>query len=83
MIRAKNFKIKAEFVYDFKQHIKTVSTFRFAGNPTIDNNGDLLIDFNVETSEDSNKVNEWFNKIYELEKSRILPKKKWYQRLFN
>lgn len=83
MIKSINFKVKKEFIADFKEAIKSISSFRFLTNPVLKEDSYYLIDYSVKTNSDNLKVNEWFNKIYELEQSRILPKKKWYQRLFN
>lgn len=83
MIKGINFKVKKEFIRDFKEAIKSISSFRFLTNPILKENSYYLIDYSVKTNSDNNKLNEWFNKIYELEKSRILPKKKWHQILFN
>lgn len=83
MIKGINFKVKKEFIQDFKEVIKSIPSFRFLTNPTLKEDSYYLIDYSVKTNSDNLKVNEFFNKIYELEQSKILPKKKWYQRLFS
>ena len=74
-----NGKIKEEFIGEFKELIKTLPSFRFRGNP-IKINNEYSISYTINNI-DSNTLNEWWNRIDELEQSKIVVTKKWWQSL--